>query len=205
MEKNRIKITLAIPTNRGVKAKTVESLLSLVNNSIEFEFNFVIAEHGYTTAENRNYCVVQAKKNNSDYLLFVDDDMTFPDDTLDRLISHKKEIIGVASNSRILPLSTTVGLMDEEGNYMHPDKNPTWKMKLPEELFKAYFVGTGVMLIDMKVFEKLSKPYFTFTSNEDGKVIKGEDGYFCEEAKKAGYEIWCDPTISIGHIGDFIY
>lgn len=177
----------------------------MVNHSKSHDFQIVVAEQGYTISENRNYCVVQAQKNNSDYLLFVDDDMTFPANTLERLLSHGKKVVGVASNSRVLPKSPTVGLMDENGNYMHPEKFPPWKMKIPDELFKAFFVGGGVLLIDMKVFNSLTKPYFTFESNEDGKVTKGEDGYFCDKCKKAGIDIWCDPEIEIGHIGEYIY
>lgn len=199
-----MKITLAICTNRMVKSKTLLSLLELVAQT-NHEVHVVVATEGYTTAENRNYCVFQALKNGSDYLLFVDDDMTLPSDTIERLMAHGKEIVGVASNSRVLPKSPTVGLMDEEGNYMHPDKTSPHRLKIPESLFKAYFVGTGVMLIDMKIFEILPKPWFKFITDENGQITKGEDGYFCEQAKKSGYDIWCDPTLNVGHLGDFCY
>lgn len=200
-----MKITLAIPTNRGVKPKTVGSLLSLVNASKEHDFHVLIAEQGYTTAENRNYCVVQALKNNSDYLLFIDDDMTFPPETLNQLLSHGKDIVGVASNSRVLPKSPTVGLMDKDGNYKHPDKYPSWEMKIPDELFKCFFVGGGVLLIKMSIFSVINKPWFKFESNDDGKIIRGEDGWFCDKARTHGFDVWCDPKIEIGHIGDYIY
>lgn len=199
-----MKISIAICTNRQVKAKTVLSLLGVVAHT-EHEIHPVVATEGFTTAENRNYCVYQALKNGSDFLLFVDDDMTFDADTIDRLLAHGKEIVGVASNSRVLPKSPTVGLMDENGEYMHPDRTSPHKMKIPESLFKAFFVGTGVMLIDMKVFEKLPKPWFKFTMDDNGQVTKGEDGYFCEQARAHGIDIWCDPTLSIGHIGDLIF
>jgi glycosyltransferase involved in cell wall biosynthesis len=199
-----MKVTIAIPTNRSVKPQTVESLLNMVSNS-KYQIHVVVADKGYTTAENRNYSVVQAQKNNSDYLLFIDDDMVFPPDTLDVLIGNYKDIVGVASMSRVLPLSPTVGMMDKDGKYMTPEFNPSWKMKLPDDPFKAYFVGGGVLLIDMEVFKKLNKPYFKFESNEDGKVIEGEDGYFCRKAREAGLDVWCDPTLPIGHIGDYNY
>lgn len=200
-----MKITLAICTNRQVKPKTVESLLNLVSHSKELDIHILIAQQGYTIAENRNYCVVEAQKNESDYLFFVDDDMTFPHDTLEKLLAHKKEIIGVNSYSRVLPLSSTVGLMDKEGEYMHPSKHTEWAMTIPKELFKAYFVGTGVMLIDMKVFDKIEKPYFGFEVADNGMVLHGEDGSFCEKAKKAGIDIWCEPKLDVGHIGEYVY
>lgn len=195
-----MKITIALCTNRDVKPKTLESLLNLVIYS-KHEFQIIVATRGFTIAENRNYCVIQAQKNESDYLFFVDDDMTFAPETLEQLLSHKKEIVGVNSYSRILPLSSTVGLIDENGEYKHPDKYPAWEMKIPEYLFEAYFVGCGICLIDMKVFEKLKEPFFRFSYNENGLVKSGEDGNFCERARKEGFKVWCDPNVEVGHIG----
>ena len=204
-----MKITLAVCSNRGIRPKTLGSLLEMVTHSKEIDFHIVIAEKGFTTAENRNYSVVQAQKNGSDYLLFVDDDMTFPPNTLEQLFSHKKGVVGVNSYSRVLPLASTVGLMDKNGEYMRPEKHTEWETRVPKELFKAYFVGTGVCLIDMKVFELIDKPYFAFETYKSGEfkgmVKVGEDGAFCEKVKKAGMDIWCDGSIPVGHIGEFIY
>ena len=177
----------------------------MVAHSKEVDWHVLVAERGYTIAENRNYCVVQALKNNSDYLLFVDDDMTFPADTLRRLLSHDKEVIGVNSYSRCLPLSSTVGLMDAKGEYKHPDKHTAWEMQIPDGLFKAYFVGAGVLLIKMTVFNRIKKPYFKFTTDKNGQIIHGEDGYFCNQVKKAGMDVWCDGSIPIGHLGEYAF
>lgn len=200
-----MKVTLALCTNREVKAKTVASLLELVSYSKNIDFHILVANRGFHIGENRNYCVVQAQRNQSDYLFFVDDDMVFDKETLERLLAHEKEVVGVNSYSRCLPPSSTVGLMDKNGEYMHPDKHPAIAMRIPDELFRCYFVGTGIMLIDMKVFDKIEKPYFAFTSDENGMIVHGEDGSFCEKVKKAGIDIWCDPTISIFHIGEYLY
>ena len=160
-----------------------------------------MCEQGYTVAENRNYAVVQAQKNKSDYLLFIDDDMTFPEDTLDTLLAHGKDIVGVKSYSRVLPLKPTVGLFDENGGYMSPEVYPFWEKEIPTELFKAYHVGTGLMLINMKVFDKIKSPYFEFTYHENGMVNNGEDGNFCIKAREAGYKINVFADVKIGHIG----
>ena len=200
-----LKITLALCTNREVKAKTVASLLNLVAHSRDRDFHILVANRGYHIGENRGYCVVQAQRNQSDYLLFIDDDMTFNKDVLERLLTHGKEVIGVNSYSRCLPPSSTVGLMDKEGKYMHPDKHSAIEMRIPDELFKCYFVGAGIMLIDMKVFEKIEKPYFAFTSDENGMIINGEDGSFCAKCLNAGIDIFCDPSVFVGHVGEYIY
>ena len=198
-----MKITLAVCSNRQIRPLTTQSLLGMVVHSKDIDWHILIASRGYTIAENRNYCVVQAQKNESDYLLFVDDDMTFAPDTLLRLLSHKKGVIGVNSYSRCLPLSSTVGLMDEKGEYKHPDKHTEWEMQVPKTLFKSYFVGAGILLIDMKVFALLKKPYFAFTTDKNGQIVHGEDGSFCAKVKNAGMDIWCDGSIEVGHLGEY--
>lgn len=192
-------ITLALCTNRGVKPKTVQALLELRG-----DFMPLVAEQGYTIAENRNYAVIQAQKNNSSHILFIDDDMVFPFDTLERLLAHGREIVGVNSYSRILPLSSTVALLDENGGLQRPE-DVAFPKPLPDKLFECFGVGAGVLLIDMEVFDVIEKPWFHFEALSSGKISIGEDGWFCMQARKAGFNIYCDPSLPIGHIGDFIY
>lgn len=198
-----MKIALAIVTNRLVQPKTVLSVANLIATS-KHEIVTIVATEGYTTAENRNYCVIQAQKNGCSHILFVDDDMIFPEDTLDALLSTEKSIVGVNSHSRTLPLTTTVARMDEKGNLLTHDMiSPT--EPFPEELFECFSVGMGVALIDMKVFDVIDKPWFKFEVHESGKILIGEDAWFCMQAKKKGISTWCEPNIDIGHIGNYIY
>lgn len=193
------KTAIAVVTNRGLKAQTVLSLLELEKpqNTV-----YIIATLGYTIAENRSYAVLQALKENCTHILFVDDDMTFPKDTLTRLLAHEKEIIGVWSHSRKLPLTPTVSFL-KDGKHLPHDQIP--RFVRPEALFECYSIGMGVALIDLSVFEKISKPYFEFQNHESGKNLVGEDAWFCREARSKGYSIYCDPTLTIGHIGEYIY
>ena len=192
-----MKIALGIPSNRGVKLKTVKSLLELIVDN-KYNFCIITAEMGYHIAENRNYIATQAVKNNCDYLFFTDDDMIFPPDTLERLLEHRKEIVGVAYHPRFETKEGTVRL--DETHILSLDKPGA-----PTELFECQGVGTGVLLIDTSVFRKIARPWFYIQSHEVGKVTMGEDWWFCKQAMEAGYKIWCDPTLTIGHIGEFTF
>lgn len=185
-----MKITIGIPCNRQIKSKTVLSLMELVAFS-EYDFHFVIATEGYTISENRNYIVAQALKNGSSHLLFIDDDMVFPKDTLNRLLEHNKEIVGINAHSRCLPLIDTV--------------EPLEGQEIPKQFAKVKAVGGGILLINLSIFDKINRPWFSTIVHPFGWTEMGEDSWFCREAEKSGYDIWCDPTIEIGHIGDFIY
>ena len=187
-----------------IQPKTVLSLANLLRET-KHETHVVVATEGYTTAQGRIFCVIQAQKAECTHILYIDDDMLFESDALDRLLSHGKEIVGVNAYSRALPLSSTVGLMDKDGKYLEPEKHTEWEMRIPEGLFECFSIGTGVLLIDMKVFDVIEKPWFKFDMHEEGYMKQGEDSWFCTEAKKKGYKIYCDPTLKIGHIGSYIY
>ena len=49
--------------------------------------------------------------------------------------------------------------------------------------------GTGCICIKREVLEKLKHP-FENVYDEDGVKTLGNDFYFCQKAKKAGYSIW---------------
>src|SRR3990167_3847385 len=199
-----MKICIAMVSNRLIQPKTVLSLANLLRET-KHETHVVLATEGYTTAQVRIYCVIQAQKAECTHILYLDDDMLFEKDALDRLLAHGKEIVGVNAYSRALPLSSTVGLMDKDGKYLEPEKHTEWEMRIPEGLFECFSIGTGVLLIDMKVFDVIAKPWFKFDMHEEGYMKQGEDSWFCTEAKKKGYKIYCDPTLKIGHIGSYIY
>ena len=71
--------------------------------------------------------------------------------------------------------------------------------------FTVDYSGFGWVMIKNGVFEneKLVYPWFAPKMQvfESGEVqdMCGEDVSFCLDAKEAGYEIWCDPRIRVGH------
>lgn len=69
--------------------------------------------------------------------------------------------------------------------------------------FTVDYTGFGWVLIQKGVFENLEYPWFAPKMQvfESGAVqdMCGEDVSFCLDAKEAGFEIWCDPRIRVGH------
>jgi hypothetical protein len=69
--------------------------------------------------------------------------------------------------------------------------------------FTVDYTGFGWVLIKKGVFENLEYPWFAPKMQvfESGAVqdMCGEDVSFCLDAKEAGFEIWCDPRIRVGH------
>lgn len=185
------KVYIAVPTNGLIKAMTTFSLFqTAVDAPCEVSLGLRLS---CDVVGNRNWLVNDAIAKGCSHVLFVDSDMAFSSDTLKRLLAHEKDIVGTAPNHRRFPLETTVRFSK--------DQEPV----LPKELFTCDAVGTGLLLIKTDVFYKLEKPYFAFEYDEEGVLKKGEDVRFCHKARDIGFEIWCDPTIEVGHIGDFIF
>ena len=189
------KIAIGMATNGTVKSRTMfcvaETLRTLKHET------YLIVKSSCMVHINREDIAKEAIKQNCSHVLFIDADMYFHPEVVDILLKRDKDIIGVATNYRSLPLTTTVKVADTEGNLVGKE--------YPDKLFTCYAVGTGFMLIKTSVFKKIPHPWFFLESDEEGNMKTGEDVWFCKKAREMGYEIWCDPTVVVKHIGDYLY
>ncbi len=192
-----MKILIGVACNRQIKVKTLESIFGIVNKS-PYDLGLTVATQGFTISENRNVLATQAARDKYDYLLFIDDDMTFEADLLDRLLTHQKDIVVVAYHPRFKVDKSTVKTLDKTHII-------TLKGKESKELFECKAVGTGIMLIKTEIFLKIPRPWFKMKTARTGMTLQGEDWYFCYQARKAGFSVYCDPVVEVGHLGDFVY
>lgn len=193
-----MKVTLAVPSNRNIQPQTAQCLLELVAKG-GYEFHILVASEGYTIAENRNYIAVQAVNAGSEYLLSIDDDMTFEVDVLEKLLAVDKPIVGVAYHPRSETGQITKYLDETHAVALEHNDDPKYKQP-----FQCYATGTGIILIKTAIFKEIERPWFDFEWYPTGQCKTGEDWFFCIKAGKAGFETWCNPTIKVGHLGDVI-
>ena len=64
-----------------------------------------------------------------------------------------------------------------------------------DDLVEIDGCGGHFVLVRRDVIEAIPEPWFQFTT-----YAAGEDFYFCEKVKKAGYPIFADLSVYIGHI-----
>ena len=185
-----IRVVIGMPCSDSVamKAKTAHAVASTILNSKDVVIDYIL-KISCDIVANRTALVKEAIAKGATHLLFVDSDMLFTGDALNQMLAHDKDIVGVEYNKRQFPL---------EPVFPQPNKADT--------LYQSGAVGTGLMLIKLSIFEKMvNDPWFNFGRDSQGNTTLGEDVWFCNVARDAGFEVWIDPTIKVGHLGEFAY
>ena len=164
----------------------------------------VYTSQGTLIFDQRNSLVRTAVEEKCDYILFIDADMRFPKTTLERLLAHKKDIIGVNATTRMMPPKPTARNIQ-----INEDGSVDWLEVFSNKekgISKVDAIGCGVMLIKTSFLKNIPQPYFYFEQLLKGKLL-GEDIYFCIKAKDAGIDTWVDHDLSmeIGHVGSYTY
>lgn len=163
----------------------------------EFEFSFV-PRGRMLTAMNREIIIGFALNAGADYLFMVDDDMVFHKDLFERLYRHHVDIVSPLAFTRNPP-HLAVLYKTEQGwdpiakrEYFRTE----WIKNYPRgKLVECDATGFGAVLINLKVCQKMTAPYFMCSSGT------GEDIFFCIKAKEAGARVFCDTSTVIGHLG----
>ena len=185
-------VMIGVPTTGQIEGHTVSSIVGALVSYPNPCFKIQI---GTYIAINRDMLMRQAKAVGCDYLLFIDSDMIFPVDTIQRLINHKKVIVGANYRQRRgnndFSARKNNAFVSSEG----PDKTG---------LEDVEFMGFGVCLIDLSILEKIPEPWFEGTSPEG--FYLGEDVAFCDLVREAGEKVWIDHDLSkqVGHLAQTI-
>lgn len=141
----------------------------------------------------------QALKDGAEAILWIDSDMRFPADTLERLLSHGVDICGVNATTRREPIMpTALDLEVVDGNPVFHKVETRGKDYVEE----VSAVGFGVTLTRKSVFEKMPQPWFDILWTDNGGIV-GEDVHFCIKAQDNGVKTYVDHVLSplIKHIG----
>jgi len=202
-----VRVGICIPSRGDMMIGTAFDLATMCGYDSRFRQGdqAIYTVAGTLIFDQRNKLAQAALDNNCDYVLWIDADMRFPKNTIERLIAHDKDIVGVNATTRTSPVGPTAKRLvidfDKKENHWY---SVVSKGKTGIE--KVTAIGCGVMLVKRKVFEQTKKPWFYFYELPGGKTL-GEDVHFCVAAHDAGFETWVDHDLSqeIGHIGQYTY
>jgi len=140
-----------------------------------------------------------------DYLVLVDDDTSFDSlsESIKKMIAHDKDMVVAVCCCKPSPHFPNLGKfqkLGESGTIC--DSIPRHIYTFPEDkIFEVDFSSMGLTVIKRKVVEKMQPPYCYFPPHYATHNVFGEDVTFFFNAKMYGFELWCDPTIRLGHLG----
>ena len=202
-----MKILIGMCTGGQVQAQTVASLIGALDQLKKYAGNLeykVSIQIGGDKAQNMNRLARETVEGKFEYLMSIDADMVFPADGIIKLIENDKDIVGANYAVRGNAVDGHAGeavikIADKNGKRINIPLS-----ELPDKLFPCNALGNGFILYKAKVFKDIPAPWFKVTEDKDGNW-GGEDVLFHEVAQKAGFEMWCNPKIHMGHIGTFNY
>lgn len=189
-----MKTLIAVPCMDQVAAPFAQSLATIKNvGECIVSFNI-----GSLIYDARNQLTKQAIALGADYILWLDSDMMFPSDIMERMIKHMedgKDIVTGLYFRRRSPFTPVLFKTLDETT--HEDY-----LDYPKDsVFEVAGCGFGACMTRVEAMEDIALNAHDFFTPFNGY---GEDLAFCLRAKQNGYKIWCDSTIKCAHIGQVI-
>lgn len=203
----RKSICIGIPCFAGVDYKILEDYMrfAFYLGRRYQEYDFFLAIIGKKEQfRARNAIVEEALKYDSDYILMLDDDHvidiedsphpTLRYEFLRKMINHLEEdpikgIVGALYFQRGGNCYPVIMQKNKEGEHFF-----ITHMEIARGLQKCNVTGGGCMLLRKEIFDKIPSPWF------EPEFDQGTDIQICDKTIRAGFTVWCDSSIEIGHV-----
>ena len=194
-------VMIAVPAMEMVNAEFAQHLAMAAANMVahNIKINCAFNIGSVITIARRNLVDIFLKSD-FDYIFWVDSDMKFPIDAPVRLLQRNKAIVGANYRRRRFPNPNFTGMMGTNGKFTEfQTTNNSPAMETCDVL------PHGLVMVKREVYVKIPHPHYLQEYVPSLNLEIGEDIFFCQQAQKAGYEIWCDQELSreTAHIGIF--
>ena len=194
-----MKVFIAVPSMDTLPALFCQSL-ALLQRAGDTMIGFEVGSLVYNA---RNSLARQAIKAEADWVLWLDSDMVFGPDLLQRMLNvcteNDIDFLTAVCFRRKPPYTPCLfDRLEKFGN----GASFTSFMSVPEGRFKVGGCGLAGALMSTDVLLSVSAKFAGHIF--DPMEGFGEDVAFCWRARQCGYDIWCDSSIEMGHVGNCI-
>lgn len=148
----------------------------------------------------RNNLVKMALDADTNYILWIDSDITFPSTLALRLLAHNENIVAANYVTRQIPHKSVAFPKFEEWNN-------TLNFEDSEQLTNVDAIGLGCFMMKTNIFKEIKSPWFEFVWSENYDTFYGEDILLCKKLIDLGYKIKVDNMISkeLRHLGTYAF
>ena len=188
-----MKLMIAIPTYDYMHFQFVECLTKLIRRLDEDGIDFEVVYQGGTLVYvGRDKLAKMAIDKGFSHILWLDSDMIFNEDLLDNLMDCGKPMVTGIAHARRAPHVSCLF------HKLWPEVIRWEGHDYPHSPFRVGGCGMACVLMETKVAEKVYS--INGTAFYPMREL-GEDLAFCKRAIDAGFEIWAEPRVWLGHIG----
>ena len=185
-----MKLMIAIPTIDYIHFAFARCLTALVEHLKDIGADFRVCFQGNTVVYlARDDLARKAVEEGCTHVLWLDADMLFPETIVEDLTQSGKPFVSGIYHARRPP----------HRSCLFKRLSPAQRIsEYPAEPFRIEGCGFGCVLMQtgiLKTVDLSTGDLFL----PDG--FFGEDLSFCRRATSLGYELWCDPRVVCGHIG----
>lgn len=193
------RIAICVPTRDLCAAEFAKCLADMVGQfctryvgSGQAELTTIV-DLGTLLPDMRNALTKEAIRQEATHILWLDSDMTFPADTLERLYQRDLPVVGAGYSQRKSPARPVAAT---NGVWLYTEEDSTGVEPVD-------YIGQGVLLVQTDVYKHLAEPWHQLGWHAEKNRVIGEDVYFCRQAAAIGAvpHIDHDLTKEIGHIG----
>jgi GT2 family glycosyltransferase len=175
---------VAIPNIGNIRAELVEFMLR--QKGIEY---YLPQNRPHDV--NRNVIVKRFLTTEHEWLLMVDSDVVPPDNVLE-MVNNNLDVcsawVCTSKDGETIPLA----MEKVDGGY-----------KCFSQLYNGVnavdALGTGCLLLNRRIFDKLPQPYFSFVKDSEGLLANGEDFDFCDKLRAVGIQPYFDARFKCKH------
>jgi hypothetical protein len=195
-EAKKVKVLVGVPHMGIFPYQTVASMLNLIG-ATKYPNSFALLGLSLVYVA-REDIVKNAIDNGFTHVFFLDSDMNPPSNIINKLVEQDKDIISGMAFKRVFPFEPCFYDKIEEtseGKCLRIYRD--WEK---DSLIEVVGVGMACCLIKIEVFKKL---YETIDKIYFPRDETGEDIGFCQLATRAGYKIYVDTSIDVGHVSSF--
>lgn len=217
-----IELHLGLPNFGGMlHAPFVRSLLNCQQNGKPRFANMTFIDGDSLVNRARNNCVEAFLAGPHTHLVFIDTDIEFQPEDVDKIAGHLKDGHDIVC-----------GLYPKKQDKLEWVINALESVEIDEledPLIEIKYAGTGFLAISRHVFHMMAATvckdlwywtdggmgnrrqqfdYFPVGTREyenGNRRFLSEDWFFCELAREAGFKIMCDTSIRTKHVGKKVY